>query len=161
MPLTNEDLAPLYLPGTIRLPSPFPAVGDLDLQENGAQYPGVEALGALLVVRHRIWPSTKVCWTIRVELVSAILLTEGDKLDCATAKWVFTPSVPKLRSLPEASILKGIVFVPENAPVMMRIEMGTTASESADYPIHGWLGGCDPCKKVFSYESTMGGPDKG
>ena len=167
MQLTNEDLAPLFLPGTICLPSPFPAVGDLVLQKRGATYQGVEKPGALLIVRRRIWPATKVCWTIRVECVSAILLTKGPKLDRATAKWAFAPSVPKLKSGKPA---KGIVFVPEDAPVLMRVEFGTTASEGADYPIPGLMRGqdrgCDPCccgcdpSLGFSYESIMEGPDE-
>ena len=163
MPLTDEDLAPLFLPGTIRLPSPFPTIGELELQEDGAHYRGVEKPGALLIVRRRIRPSTKVCWTIRVECVSAILLTKGDELDYATATWIFTPSVPKLKSLAEAEVPKGIVFVPEDAPVLMCIEFGATASECADCPVPGLsMTICDPCHcSTFSYESTMGKPDKG
>ncbi len=184
MPLKDQDLAPLFLPGTIRLPSPFPAVGDLELQKEGAKYDGVERPGALLIVRRRIWPATKVSWTIRVECVSAILLTKGSKLVPAAAKWVFTPSVPKLKSIAAAKIAKGIVFVPEDAPVLMRLEFGTTASESADYPIPGLMRGerrgCDPCcccccnpcccgcdpdrgwdpESGFSYEGVMEGPDE-
>ena len=166
MPLTDEDLAPLFLPNTIRLPSPFPAVGDLELQEDGARYQGVEAPGALLIVRRRVWPGTKVCWTIRVECVSAILLTYGCELDHATATWLFTPSVPKLKSIVDANDLKGIVFVPEDAPVLMRLEFGLTAGESADYPIPGWMRICDPCccgetASGFSHESVMSGLGKG
>jgi hypothetical protein len=179
MPLTDEDLAPLFLPGTIRLPSPFPAVGDLQLVKEGAKYRGVEKPGAVLIVRRRIWPATKVSWTIRVECVSAILLTKCSKLDRATATWLFTPSVPKLKSIVQGKSAKGIVFVPEDAPVLMRIEFGTTASESADYPIPGLMGGqirgcdpcnccgCDPCRggnpcSGFSYGSVMEGegPDE-
>jgi hypothetical protein len=77
--------------------------------------------------------------------------------------------VPKLKSFLEAKVAKGIVFVPEDAPVLMRIEFGTTASESADYPIPGLMReavhGCDPCcgcdpSPDFSYESIMEGPDE-
>jgi hypothetical protein len=158
---SDEDLAPLFISGTIRLPSPFPAVGELEIRENGAAHCKDNGFGALLIVRRRVWPSTKVCWTMRAECVSAILLTKGDELDYATAKWVFAPSVPKLGSIAETKVPRGIVFVPENTPVLMRIEFGTTASESADYPIPGPVGGCDPHSPSFSYESVMAGPDKG
>ena len=163
MQLKDDDLAPLFLPGMIRLPSPFPAVGVVEIQEGATQFRGVEERGALLIVRRRIWPSTKVCWIIRVELVSAILLTKGDELDPGKATWLFGPSVPKLKSLAGEEASKGIVFVPEEAPVLMRVEFGTTASDSADYPIPGLMRHCDPCdhSRTFSYESTMGESDKG
>jgi len=168
MSLSDKDLIPLFVPGTICLPSPFPAIGELDILKDGAIYPEPTAPGTLLTVSHRTWPSTNissavVTWTIRVELVSAVLLTTGDELDCATATWVFTPSVPNLKSIAGGTAPKGIVFVPKEAPVLMRIELGTTASASAKYQLPGEKGCCDPCcdRRPFSFESVMGGPRPG
>jgi hypothetical protein len=162
MPLTDKDLAPLFLPGTIPLPSPFPAVGDLELVGVGEKFKGVDDPSKLVIVRRRIAPMTKVCWTILVEHVSAVLLTNGDELDCERAEWLFGSSVPILKRLIEEKARKGIVYVPEDAPVLMGVEFGTTASESASYPIPGMVGPCDHCHcHTFSYERIMGGPDKG
>ncbi len=154
MSLTDEDLAPLFLPGTIPLPSPHPAVGDVELEE-------VHEPGPLVVVRRRVWPSTRVSWAILADRVSAILVTKSNNSVHDT--WLFGSSVPeRLKSLAHGKAVKGIVFVPEDAPVLMRIEFGKTASECADYPIPGLMGGgCDPCVTgAFSYESVMLKPDK-
>ena len=37
----------------------------------------------------------------------------------------------------------GLVYVAENAPVLMTVEYGTTASDSAEYQVHGVRGSCD------------------
>jgi hypothetical protein len=158
-----------------------------------------------VIVSRRIEPMTKVCWMILVKDVSAILLTDSDRLDWKTATWLFRPTVEKLHSLPkpkpkkgssapkpetpaegeaqeapsaaeaesraEGEARKGIVYVPEEAPVLMCLEFGTTASAAADYPIPGWTGpgcdcpccpdGCTPCHcgpchyRSFSYKALM------
>ena len=170
MSLKDKDLAPLFLPGTIAFPPPFPAVGELEIQEDGAEFEKAEPC-ALVIVRRRVRPSTKVSWIILVDHVSAIVVTssKGDELDPATARWHFGPSVRRLKSPVEGKTLKGIVYVPEDAPVMMRLEFGQTASEIIDYPIPGVTEcSCDPCSccnpcccPTFSYENVMGRPDKG
>ncbi|MHC4177713.1 MAG: hypothetical protein ACYSWU_09405 [Planctomycetota bacterium] len=162
MPLKDKGLAALFLPGTIALPSPFPSVGDVEIKKDGE---GAELRdgerGVLLTVRRRFEPSTEVCWTMLVERVSAILLTNGAELESDGAEWLFGPDVAKLQSVKGTNPAKGIVYVPENAPVLMRVEFGTTASESMDFPVPG-LGGCDPCEdRSFSYQRVMAGQDEG
>jgi hypothetical protein len=163
----GKGLAPLFLPGTVRLPTPFPSLGDLEIDQGGAELRMGFAEGApvekrdLFVVHRRFEPSTNVWWIIPVEHVSAVLWTYSDRLDWDKADWLFGPAVRELPPLRDGKAAKGIVCVLENAPVLMRLEFGKTAIESAHYPIPGWPG-CDPCEdESFSWQRIMVGQGGG
>lgn len=157
----DKGLVPLFVPGTTQLPWPFPAVGDVEIQPKGAKFGQGETPGALVIVRRQISPTMKVRWTILAEHVSAFLDTNGDDVDYAKAEWYFRPSVSSLAPLTGSEFRKGIVFVPEDVPVLMSIEIGETASGSIDL-ISGMRSDCQPCcQGMFSAATVMGGQHQG
>ncbi len=157
MPLTGQDLVPLFVPGTTQLPWPFPAVGDVKVQKDGATFGRSDPPGTLVIVSRQISPTLKVSWTVLAENVSALFEIDACELEHAkTKQWYFRPSVPNLGPEPR----KGIVYVPEDAPVLMSVEMGGTASGSVD-SLSQWAGGCDPCHvHMYSSATVMGRPEK-
>jgi hypothetical protein len=136
----------LFIPGTTRLPSPFPAIGKLEVIDDQLPLPGGEKLGARLVVSRRIAPHLTVRWTVLVDNVSAILVTGGNEPDFDKDTWLFSPSVRTLSlAAKKEENWKGIVFVPEGAPVLMSVDVGATASESEDH-LSALMRHCDdPC----------------
>jgi hypothetical protein len=140
-------MASLFLPGTVALPSPFPTVGHIWLQ-SAKQMSGLEHEETELVgIGVSIPPTTTIVRYVQVKFVSAIFLlnkpydAEGSApIDWSHGTWLFPPKLHE--GLAKTS--RGIVYVPESAPVMTQRVVGQTAAESAEHFSIQWSR-CDCC----------------
>ncbi|HEY2147804.1 MAG TPA: hypothetical protein VGH32_07690 [Pirellulales bacterium] len=140
--------AAIHLPGTVALPSPFPKVGHLWLQ-SPKQLSGLEdEESELVAIGVSIPPTTTIVRYVLVKFVSAIFLlkepSDAEKLaatDWKNGTWLFPPKLHE--GLAKTS--RGIVYVPESAPVLTQAVCGQTAAESAEHiGIHMQPMKCDP-----------------
>jgi hypothetical protein len=138
-PFDRHQLRSFQLAGTVALPSPFPEVGRLRLLPGGVHYnAGPESALDLVAVEHT--QSNRVTITRHVALhdVAAVFFVNPEKpAQFSDSGWYFGPEIgPQLeiRSTANAPALcLGIVYVREQAAVLMRVEVGMTAAESAEY----------------------------
>jgi hypothetical protein len=130
---SNLPLRALVLGGTVALPSPFPTVGSLHvLSDREAQrILGEKVPIELVTIDQTIEPSTQIQRIVQREHIRAIY-------DAKDGKWSF-PGEKFGGAVPD----QGIVFVPEDAPVMTRVIFSGTASESAEYRPPTHRDGCD------------------
>jgi hypothetical protein len=137
MPFDASSLQMMQLVGNVALPAPFPAVGILEIQSPEGTN--------LMVIRRRTDVTRTVTWVVGAVQAYTYLpaATEGS-IDFESGEWVFREFADDadLRAvaahagqrIPEGDPPKGIVFVPKDAPVLVRIEFSTTAAESIAPP---------------------------
>jgi hypothetical protein len=140
------QLRSFHLAGTVAIPSPFPEVGRLSLLPGGLAYHYATADQAFPLVAVEHYQSRRVTITRYVDLrdVAAVRFATcvSPALD-SNEGWYFGPEVPReleaRSNTNKPSLAMGIVFVRENAPVLMRVETGMTAAESAEFypPVPG------------------------
>jgi hypothetical protein len=135
----RHQLRSFHLAGTVALPSPYPEVGYLFLVSGGLHYQSAKSkLPSLDLVAIEHCQSNRVTITRYVALhdVMAVLLSGCPNPD-SDRDWYFGPEIaPQLeaRSTVDASHLcVGIAYVREQAPILMKVEVGLTAAESAEY----------------------------
>jgi hypothetical protein len=135
--LDRFQLRSLSLAGTVAIPSPFPELGKIFLQAGGVIYQGASGEATredLVVIEHM--QSHRVTVTRRVFLrdVAAVAFCP---LDTSMKNWYFGPEIVReLRARSNsnnADLMMGIAYVRETAPVLMDVEVGMTAAESAEY----------------------------
>ncbi len=135
--LDRWQLRSLSLSGTVALPSPYPELGKISLQPGGVIYHGAKGESAqedLVVIEHV--QSNRVTITRRVFLqdVRAVAFWP---LDATPNNWFFGPEIAReLRARTNANnceLMMGIAYVRESASVLMEVEVGMTAAESAEY----------------------------
>lgn len=139
----------LQLAGTVALPPPFPSVGLLKQEQVSG---GPSSIDVLTIKQH-IGASRSIVRAVKIaDIVGVFVPTKPDcPGDLHAGEWVWQ-NVTDASLLGAASQAKqplvmglprGIVFVPEHAPVVTQDESGTTAAESAEY-MHGPLAQCCP-----------------
>ncbi len=161
MSLTRDQRIALELAGTVCVPSPFPAAGEIRIVTE-AEPDGKVSMADLLArkavcleVRHRISPKLSITRIVYLDEVAAVFLPdhpEGDRHDVGS--WLLALELqaecfnrvslrPARRGGEDRRLLgKGVVYLPESAKVLMRVEVGMTAAESVEYypPLAGERG---------------------
>lgn len=145
-----------FIPGTVCLPS-LTTVGSLWLvSDEFKTRHGLDPHEPLLGIRpspvqiktpHQAWT-----YFVRLEQVSAIFFTVLPVLNFAAGHWVFKPTTAMLKDPKwqlDTRLQFGVVFVPENLPVVTHSTSGTTAGNIGE-PVFqasadGVYGGCDRC----------------
>lgn len=152
MSLTRDQRIALELAGTVPVPTPFPAAGEIRIvtdAEPGGKVAMADLLARKLIyleVRHRISPKLTITRTVYLDEVAAVFLPDqpdGDLYDVGT--WLLALELqaecfnrvalrPSRRGGEDRRLLGvGVVYLPESAPVLMRVEVGMTAAESVEY----------------------------
>jgi hypothetical protein len=136
----RRQLRSYHLAGTVVLPSPFPEVGRLFLVPGGLKYPLANEGHPLDLLAIEHCQSNRVTITRYVALrdVSAVLFAVSiTPTRHSEEGWFFGPEILcqlEARSNDnEPGLCMGIAYVRENAAVLMRVEVGMTAAESAEY----------------------------
>ena len=147
MPLSYDQELTLLLAGTVALPSPAPACGTVEVETAEGGDPG-KLCDLYLEITHRVSTRLTLVRTVRladVRLIRAVWPGQKEK----TSAEVKTPKgflpLAETRALAEEEeeatpwLTQAVVYVLEWAPVLLRVEVGMTAAESADYypPIDG------------------------
>ncbi len=139
MPLTFDSLNALHLAGTISFPNPFPEPGWISLEglassRRRRKRDAEDVVRVEHVHSHRLVVSRRV----RLEDVQVVYLADDPKNPpnvrdrwCVgrSGQTVWLKGLHKNRPQP----LVGTVFVRENTPVLMQVEVSMTAAESAEY----------------------------
>jgi hypothetical protein len=137
-PFDRHQLRSFHLAGTVALPSPFPEVGRLSLVPGGVSYHSAKGDCDLDLVAVEHCQSNRVTITRYVALgdVTAVLFAVSPT-HFSDKDWYFGPEIVaqlETRSSTNApTVCMGIVYVREQAPILMRVEVGMTAAESAEY----------------------------
>jgi hypothetical protein len=161
MPLDLEQEVAMALAGAVSLPAPWPASGPISIVVTAADRQGEWTI--YLRVQHRVHRRLKLTRLIDVRSVRAIMTPDGldaaqsvaasDELpSSSTDDWVVTPGRLLIQAIQELIggeekrrkgkssgpveiplVDHGIIFCAESAPVLMEVEVGMTAAESADY----------------------------
>jgi hypothetical protein len=137
MPLTFDSLNALHLAGTISFPNPFPEPGWISLEGLSSRRRKRDAEDVVRVEHvhsHRLVVSRRV----RLDDVQVVYLADDPKNPTSVRdRWcvgrsglaIWLKGLRKNRPHP----LVGTVFVRENTPVLMQVEVSMTAAESAEY----------------------------
>lgn len=136
--LSRRHLRAFHLAGTVPLPSPFPEVGRLSLRSSVPTGDGTAASSPqdMLVLEHVQSHRLTVVRYVRLEDVTAVLFCPpGAALDAAEENWFFGGEIgPEVAARAgDPARQTGIAYVRESAPVLMQVEVGMTAAESAEY----------------------------
>jgi hypothetical protein len=141
----------LHLAGTVQLPSPPPATGSVTIVAPGPGQLAAEVL--MLALSHEISHRLFLERLIRLTDVRAIqaiwppgpaqVQEQGTPEEAELEPTFKTASEIRALALafaasfatvpPPIWLKKAVVYLPESAPVILRVEAGLTAAESADY----------------------------
>ncbi|MGE3819903.1 MAG: hypothetical protein AB7I30_10735 [Isosphaeraceae bacterium] len=147
MPLTHEQEIALLLGGTVRFPSPAPAHGTLSIIVGGGDPSAPSDPSDLfLKISHGISPKLTIVRVIRLTDVRAAFgeFPTSKANDTSQARFLtaselatlaldFVICHPPENDQPVVWARPAALFVSETAPVLMTVEMGLTAVESAEY----------------------------
>jgi hypothetical protein len=158
MPLTDRQAAQLIAAGAVSIPPNYPALGRLTRTEG-------KGTGPVICVEHRVSPVQVNRYFVQIEEVRDALRSESNKRDIRTCKRRFGEEAREdLKKLPlegegkrttgKEGAVKfeyGIVFVREQAGILMQTDKAMTAGEVAAIPK-----GCeeDPEKEDIKEELT-------
>jgi hypothetical protein len=123
----------MLLAGTIPFPTIFPELGLLTYSEQGIDLPGParSEKRATLTAEQLLSPRLTIWRTFFVDDVAAVFLPDDEKqVKLADGEWLLKGEV---KALKKAGPSKGIVYVRENAPTLLYVQVGMTAAESAEY----------------------------
>jgi hypothetical protein len=133
----RHHLRSFHLAGTVALPCPFPEVGKLTLLPKGFAYVGAEGetTSDLVLIEHEHSHRVTITRYVLLDDVYAVLFAPIDRP--TGGDWHFGPEIGRelaaRSSRKDPSKLMGIAYVREQAPVLMRVDVGMTAAESAEY----------------------------
>lgn len=147
LPLTHEQEISLLHGGTVRFPSPAPATGALAIIVGGADPTKPSHPSDLyLKITHQISPKLTIARVIRLRDVQVVFAkvpgqnpTDPPKevyltiQEIARNAFDYAMANPPQAGQPIPWQDSAAVLVSESAPVLMIVETGTTAAESADY----------------------------
>jgi hypothetical protein len=136
-PFARFQLRSFALAGTVPVPSPFPEVGRITLVPGGLVYgrmAGEPVREDLVVIDHAQSNRLLVRRRVLLRDVAAVVFAP---LDACEDNWYFGPEIGgELGARAKQGrddLLLGIAYVREQAPVLMQVEVGMTAAESAEY----------------------------
>jgi hypothetical protein len=138
-PLSRRQLRALHLAGTVPVPSPYPEVGRISLRPGALGYEcaGEGTAGDLVAVEHRQTSRVTVTRLVRLEDVAALVLLRRARRCRRAAVWYYGPEIRVVLeeqcNANAPGLVTGIVYVRESAQVVMQVEVGMTAAESAEY----------------------------
>ncbi|MEX1041378.1 MAG: hypothetical protein WDZ51_12140 [Pirellulaceae bacterium] len=142
--LSPSQVRQISLAGTISCPPQFPDVGVINLQLRAIPEHCEQSHGGhdLIEVVHEVSPRVEISRQFLVEGVFAMFLPKDPKVvDLARGDWYFGQQIKEkleaARQKNEAVI--GILYTPESASTLMRVDVAMTAAESAQYypPLSG------------------------
>jgi hypothetical protein len=168
MSLSPDQFLALQLAGTVALPSPSPATGSVEIS------PSSNASGIYLRIVHRVSQKLTLVRYVSIDHVRAICahwevggaagLAKGAAAKPSVATCWACKTLVEFGPLLEQRLKAGkggpfplpwledaVVYVPEQAPVLMQVDVGLTAAESAEYypPLAAGFGGahwCEECR---------------
>ena len=123
--LTATQLRALSLASTVPVPATFPELGLVTIADSGTGHNGT---AKIVNVDHVISPRLKIARSFFLQDVSAIFVPENtNDVDFNRGTWLLGSDVGK------ADGKMAIAYVREDARVLMQVEVGMTAAESAEY----------------------------
>lgn len=141
-----DPLRALCLAGTVTIPSPFPQLGRITLatieHATLAPTPGCNVKSArpnCLRIEHVQSPRLLIARYVLLEEVEAVFLpADPDAPHLLEGKWYAGTArcakfAKRLARRADGDAAVGIVYVREQARVLMHVEVGMTAAESAEY----------------------------
>jgi hypothetical protein len=148
MPLGENQRFAIKRAGTVAVPSPFPAFGRLSQFVNPASAADKEQ--AYYTIEQKISDTRIVTWFIPKDDVQAVRVRPEKQPQAPIQEWeIKTPADLTARAqqvsqrsgkgqtqqyvMDDTSLYPAaIAYVPANAPVLVRLELGLTAGEGAD-----------------------------
>jgi hypothetical protein len=158
--LSDNHLRSIALAGTIAVPSPFPALGRINVSTHGLTKDEVDSLledptsfeaarffqKVLVEIVHEVNPRLTITRVVKLcDIAAAFLPADTSQVSLSHGQWHLsaelealvlerlsewnTPDVPMLVPL----LLESVVYLPETAKVLLRVETGMTAAESIEY----------------------------
>lgn len=132
MPRKFESMRALRLAGTVSIPTPFPESGWISYGRNFDSQGSVQTMMNLVRVEHVLSNQVMVARTVRRKDLQAIWLADHEENPFPHRRmWVNQPEV--FYNLLKKRKLVGSIFVREAAPVLLEVQVGMTAAESAEY----------------------------
>jgi hypothetical protein len=125
----------LALAGTVPVPTPYPEVGRLSLVPGGLVYDRTreQVQEDLVVIEHLQSNRVLVRRSLLLRDLAAVVFVPVDRGE----NWFFGPEIGKELAARSNSnrddLLMGIAYAREQAPVLLEVEVGMTAAESAEY----------------------------
>jgi hypothetical protein len=157
--LGDHHLRSIALAGTVAVPSPFPALGRIDVSTYGITKDEVDCLEAprsfeaveffrkvFVEIAHEVNPRLTITRVVKLCDIAAVFLpADTSPVSLSQGQWYLsaelealvleklselnTPDFPALIPL----LCESIVYLPETAKVLLRVETGMTAAESVEY----------------------------
>jgi hypothetical protein len=131
----RRQLRSFALAGTVPVPTPFPEVGKLSLVPGGLVYGKTREpfQEDVVVIEHLQSNRVLVRRSVLLRDLAAVVFLPIDRDD----SWFFGPEIGKeleaRSNCNRDDLLLGIAYAREHAPVLMQVEVGMTAAESAEY----------------------------
>jgi hypothetical protein len=131
----RRQLRSFALAGTVPIPCPFPEVGKLSLVPGGLVYEKTTepVREDVVVIEHLQSNRLVVRRTVLLRDLAAVVFLPIDRDD----SWFFGPEIAKelaaRSNCNRDDLLLGIAYAHEQAAVLMQVEVGMTAAESAEY----------------------------
>jgi hypothetical protein len=157
--LGENHLRSIALAGTIAVPSPFPALGRIDVStygitkdevgclEDPTSFDAIQFFRKVLVeIVHEVNPRLTITRVVKLcDIAAAFLPTDTSQVSLSNGQWYLSAELEALvlEKLSELStqdfpalvplLFETIVYLPETAKVLLRVETGMTAAESVEY----------------------------
>jgi hypothetical protein len=157
--LGDNHLRSMALAGTVAVPSPFPALGRIDVSTYGITKDEVDGLEdptsfealqffrkVLVEIAHEVNPRLTITRVVKLCDIAAVFQpADTSQVSLSQGQWYLSPELETLvleklselntQDLPTLVPLlcKSISYLPETAKVLLRVETGMTAAESVEY----------------------------
>ena len=144
MRLSDQQKRKLFIAGTVALPPPFPQLGEIWIEREGVEFCENTEYSSrvdVLCVRTSHEPFWSVERRVLLSDVAAVFIpTDPDatEIDLARGEFILGADLKCRSDVPEKhdpndTPWRGIVFVPENARVLISSETAMTAADSLHY----------------------------
>ena len=157
--LGENHLRSIALAGTVAVPSPFPALGRIDVSTHGITKDEVDSLDdptsfeavqffrkVLVEIAHEVNPRLTITRVVKLcDVAAAFLPADTSQVSLSLGQWYLSAELEALvldklselntQDLPALVplLFESIVYLPETAKVLLRVETGMTAAESVEY----------------------------
>jgi hypothetical protein len=157
--LGGNHLRSIALAGTIAVPSPFPALGRIDVSTQGMTKDEVDCLEdpssfeavqffkkVLVEIAHEVNPRLTITRVVRLcDIAAAFLPSDTSQVSLSHGQWYLSAELESLvldklselnsHELPALVplLFEAVVYLPETAKVLLRVETGMTAAETVEY----------------------------
>jgi hypothetical protein len=157
--LGENHLRSIALAGTVAVPSPFPALGRIDVSTYGITKDEVDCLEeptsfeavqffrkVLVEIAHEVNPRLTITRVVKLCDIAAVFLpADAGQVSLSNGQWYLSAELEALvleklseldtQDLPALVplLFESIIYLPETAKVLLRVETGMTAAESVEY----------------------------